>query len=68
MDVITGPISAADFYHNYLIKNKPCIIDNGLIKPWKCLKDWRTSDDQINFDFLKDNFGLFTSCLVIFLF
>ncbi|XP_033228054.1 2-oxoglutarate and iron-dependent oxygenase JMJD4 isoform X2 [Belonocnema kinseyi] len=49
-------ISYNDFFSNYLIANKPCIIQSNATKNWPCKKDW-IQNGAPNFTLLKQLFG-----------
>lgn len=47
-----------DFFRNFMIQNKPCIIKN-ITEKWSCANFWITGTD-INFDYLREQYGSMT--------
>ncbi|CAD0196024.1 unnamed protein product [Chrysodeixis includens] len=44
-----------DFFEHYMLKNKPCIIQN-VVSDWECAKKWVT-EDEINYDYMVEEYG-----------
>jgi len=46
-----------DFFHDYLVKNRPCICSREITQDWRAVKDWRGAGDTINYDILGELYG-----------
>ena len=56
IDRVSGDITFFDFLENYLIPNRPCIIDHKLCEDWEAVKHWQYNG-RPNFDYLYQRFG-----------
>uniref|UniRef100_T1J5J7 Jumonji domain-containing protein 4 n=1 Tax=Strigamia maritima TaxID=126957 RepID=T1J5J7_STRMM len=50
-------ISNHDFYNEFLLKNKPCLIEEDVTTNWCCRQLWVTKDGKPNLSYLKTHFG-----------
>lgn len=51
-----GAIEYDDFFKDYLLKNRLCVISSELTKKWRSRLEW-VSDGRPNYDFLEECFG-----------
>eukprot|EP00095_Tigriopus_kingsejongensis_P007625 maker-scaffold995_size72343-snap-gene-0.20 protein:Tk07625 transcript:maker-scaffold995_size72343-snap-gene-0.20-mRNA-1 annotation:"jmjc domain-containing protein 4-like isoform 1" len=43
---VDEPMSYDEFFHQFILPNRPCLIRNGSIDQWQSRKDWRTQSGQ----------------------
>ncbi|KAI4498866.1 hypothetical protein M0802_006041 [Mischocyttarus mexicanus] len=53
---VNNKLTYDEFFHNYLIKNVPCIVDSTITESWSSRQQW-VSKDMPNFEFLGELFG-----------
>lgn len=58
---ITTDIPYVEFFNNYLLLNKPCIIKN-VTKDWLASKKW-IKNDKLNLNYLLENYGSLEGCV-----
>ena len=58
IDRVSGNVTFFDFLENYLLPNRPCIIDRELCDDWEAVKLWQ-QNGLPNFSYLHQQFGEF---------
>ena len=70
IDYIEKPITYQDFFTEYLLRNKPCVLGSWATNNWKSRAEW-VKNNELNLDYLVEKFGrnnILTLNLVIFYF
>ncbi|XP_061163826.1 2-oxoglutarate and iron-dependent oxygenase JMJD4-like [Saccostrea echinata] len=49
--------SYSEFFENYLLRNRPCILSSLNTDTWNSRTDWTLPNGQPNFEFLREKFG-----------
>ena len=62
IDVITKPIKYEEFFLEYLLPNRPCILDTWVTDGWRSRKEWVLEDGQPNLELIKTLFGDYWRC------
>ncbi|KAK2187911.1 hypothetical protein NP493_150g01016 [Ridgeia piscesae] len=57
IDVITKPIKYEEFFLEYLLPNRPCILDTWATDGWRSRKEWVLEDGQPDLEQIKTLFG-----------
>ena len=58
VDYITEPITYQQFFHQYLVPNRPCVFGPAFTCGWGSCIDWVTEDGKPNLEFLLKQFGM----------
>lgn len=58
IDYLSEPVSYDEFFHQYLLPNKLCVLGTWATEGWRSRKDWVNPDGTPNLHFLKKEFGL----------
>lgn len=45
------------FFKDFLVRNRPCLVTADQVQEWPAVRNWVTSDGDINFDFLENDYG-----------
>ena len=56
IDVLEKHLCYSEFYHRYLVANKPCLLSELWTESWPCRKLW-VKNGQPDWEFLKRNYG-----------
>ncbi|ELU02976.1 hypothetical protein CAPTEDRAFT_158070 [Capitella teleta] len=57
VDHLSEPVSYEEFFLNYLLPNKLCVLGKWVTEEWRSRRDWVAADLTPNMHFLKEHFG-----------
>lgn len=58
VDVINKEICYSEFYEDYLVKNRMCLLSKLFTDSWSCRKHW-VKNEAPNWDNLLENYGCY---------
>lgn len=58
IEKITNTLSYEDFFKQYLLTNRPCILSSEFTNSWRSRKEWCKDDGSPDFEFIQKYFGM----------
>lgn len=55
-DELFQPLTYSQFFHRYILTNRPCLLRKGLIEHWASRKDWTDGEGKPNIRFFQSLF------------